>query len=82
MIWIFRALMAAGFAVAVMSVAVAALIFLNFDPAACEGNCSAQTRFVLVTPALLLSAVGLITAFVASRLSRRSILEQQADRKS
>ncbi|MEM6899403.1 MAG: hypothetical protein AAF583_06505 [Pseudomonadota bacterium] len=79
MIWIYRALMVAGVAVAILSVALAVLIGVNFDPATCEQNCNAQTRFVLLSPALLLGVVGLIIAFVASRLTRRAKLEQQAD---
>ncbi|MEO0881521.1 MAG: hypothetical protein AAFY34_02200 [Pseudomonadota bacterium] len=79
MVWIFRALMVAGLAVAVMSVAVAVLIFVNFDVATCGENCSEQTRFILLTPSLVLGLIGMTTAYIAHRLGRREKLQNQAD---
>lgn len=82
MIWIFRALMAAGFVIFVMSIALAVLIYVNFDPATCGENCDGQTRFVLLTPSLVLGIVGLITVFVSRRLTQRLKLAQQASGQS
>ncbi|MEM9668850.1 MAG: hypothetical protein AAF950_07975 [Pseudomonadota bacterium] len=78
MIWIFRALMAVGILVAILSVAIAALIFINVGLSDCGAECDGQSPYILLFPCIILGVIGCVIAFVASRIARRLKLERIA----